>query len=153
MLSDFHIINRSLINYHLTAIIDEFQCLSDNINQLFSVQWTIDYQSRSYINEYILYYLDTTENNDELIRRLVIPSNFVSINKQRSYDLYKYEFNNSLFDLNYNPNHILKLHLAIVDHNENHLPMTQPAIYCTLTKEYGRKCKFSFFLSSIIYSN
>ncbi|CAF0916965.1 unnamed protein product [Rotaria sp. Silwood1] len=129
ILSDFHIINRSLTNHQLISTIDKFQCSSDDINQLFSIQWTIDYESRFYINKYILYYVDITEKNDDLIRRLMIPINFLSIHKQQSYDLYKYEFNSSLFNLNYNSYHILRLHLAIIDQNQNHLPMTQPAIY------------------------
>ncbi|CAF4227659.1 unnamed protein product [Rotaria sp. Silwood2] len=140
ILSDFHIINRSLTHRHLISTIDKFQCSSDDINQLFSIQWTIDYESRFYINKYILYYLDITENNDDLVRQLIIPINFLSIHKQQSYDLYKYEFNSSSFNLNYNSHHVLRLHLAIIDQNQNHLSMTQPAIYCTLTRKYGRIC-------------
>jgi hypothetical protein len=157
ILSDFHIINRTLINHYLISTIDKFQCSSDVKNQLFTIQWFVDYESRFYINQYILYYFDMTENNDDLIRRLLIPTNLISINKQQSYDLYKYEFNSSLFDLNYNQQHILRLHLAIIDQNGNHMTMTQPAIYCTLAKKYGKKCKFvffaGFFFISRIYSN
>jgi hypothetical protein len=116
---------------------------------LFSIQWSIDYESRLYINKYLLYYFDITENNDDLIRKLIIPNHFVTMNKQQSYDLYKYEFNSSLFDLNYNQYHILRLHLAIIDQNHNQMSMTQPAIYCTLTRKYGKKCKFSLFLQNI----
>ncbi|MHC5733023.1 MAG: hypothetical protein ACYTXY_55130, partial [Nostoc sp.] len=90
--------------------LDKFQCFSDDKNQLFSLQWSIDYESRLYIKQYILYYLDITENNHDLIRRILIPINSITIHKQQSNYLYKYEFNSSLFDLNYNPYHILKLH-------------------------------------------
>lgn len=92
--------------------------------------------------------MDITENNDDLVRQLIIPINLLSIHKQESYDLYKYEFNSSLLDLNYNSYHILKLNLAVIDHNQNHLSMTQPAIYCTLTRKYGRICKFFFLFTS-----
>ncbi|CAF2073756.1 unnamed protein product [Rotaria magnacalcarata] len=136
ILSDFHIINRSLTNHHLISTIDKFQCSPNDINHLFSIQWTIDYESRFYINKYIIYYMDITENNDDLIRQLIIPINFLSIHKHESYDLYKYEFNSSLFNLNYNSYHILRLNLAVIDQNQNHLSMTQPAIYCTVTRKY-----------------
>ncbi|CAF3242388.1 unnamed protein product [Rotaria socialis] len=136
ILSDFHIINRSLTNHHLISTIDKFQCSPNDINQLFSIQWTIDYESRFYINKYILYYMDVTENNDDLIRQLIIPISFLSIHKHESYDLYKYEFNSSLFNLNYNSYHILRLNLAVIDQNQNHLSMTQPAIYCTVTRKH-----------------
>ncbi len=142
ILSDFHIINRSLLNHYLISSIEKFQCLSDDKNQLFFIQWSIDYESRLYINKYILYYSDTTEKNDDLIRQILIPINSIAINRQQLYDLYRYEFNSSLFDLNYNQYHRLKLHLAIIDQNENHLSMSQPAIYCTITRKYGKKCKF-----------
>jgi hypothetical protein len=71
--------------------------------------------------------------------------NFLTINKQQFNDIYKYEFNSSLFDLNYNQYHILKLHLALIDQNENHILLSQPAIYCTLTRKSGKKCKFVCF--------
>lgn len=90
--------------------------------------------------------MDVTDNSDDLMRRLIIPISYVSINKYQSSDFYKYEFNSSLFDLNYNPYHVLKLHLAIIDKNQNHLSMTQPAIYCTLTRKQGRMYSFIVFL-------
>lgn len=147
ILSDFHIINRSLSNYHFISSIEKFQCLSDNENSLFSIQWSIDYESRSYINKYILYYIDLTEKNDDLIRQIIISKNSIIMNKQQLYDLYKYEFNNSLFDLNFHSYHKLKLHLAIIDQNENHMSISQPAIFCNLARKSGKKCKYLFFLS------
>ncbi|CAF1057011.1 unnamed protein product [Adineta ricciae] len=137
ILSDFHIINRTLINHHVMSTIDKFQCSSNEKNQLFSIQWSIDYESRLYIKKYLLYYLDVTETNDDLVRQLIIPLSSLTINKQHPYDLYKYEVNNSIFDLDYNQQHVLKLHLAFIDHNDNHMALTQSAIYCTLARKYA----------------
>lgn len=147
ILSDFHIINRSLTNHHLISSIEKFQCSSNDKNSLFSIQWSIDYESRLYIQKYILYYTDLTEKNDDLIRQIIIPIDSITINKQQLYDLYRYEFNNSLFDLNSYSYHKLQLHLAIIDQYENQMSISQPAISCSFIRKSGKKCKYLFFVS------
>lgn len=138
ILSDFHIINRSLLNVHVISSIEKFQCHSDDTNHLFSIQWSIDYESRLYISKYILYYLDTTDKSDDLIRQILISNNAVTITKQQSNDFYQYEMNSSRFDLNYNRYHRLKLHLAVFDQNENQMSLSQPAISCSLRRKSGK---------------
>ena len=139
ILSDFHIINRSLLHHHLISLINNFHCSYDNRKQHLTIQWSIDYESRFYVHKYLLYYFDTIETNDDLIRQWTIPMQALSIQKQQTHDLYNYELNSSLLDLNYNSYHILRLHLAAIDQNENQMGMTQPAIYCTITSRSGRR--------------
>ena len=138
ILSDFHIINRSLLNVHVISSIEKFQCQSDELTNRFSIQWSIDYESRLYIHKYILYYLDTTEQTDDLLGQIFIPNNAVTITKEQSNDFYQYAFNSSLFDLKYNRHHRLQMHLAIFDQNENQMSLSQPAIYCGLRRQSGK---------------
>jgi hypothetical protein len=135
ILSDFYIVHHSLSNTRFIPKIDRFQCSSDEQNQRISLQWSIDDKSRLYIEKYVLYYSDLTENNNDLIRMLTIP-----INRQS----YKYEFNLSSFQLNNNPSHILRLHLAIIDQDQNQLPMASSPIYCTFTRKSGKNDKHLF---------
>jgi len=133
ILSDFYIINYNLLNSRLISTINEFQCFSDDQNQLISLQWSINSKSDFYIKKYILYYFDLTENNDDLIRILTIP-----INYQSSNNLLIYKLNISLLNLNYNQYHILRLHLAIIDQYQNQLSMTFSPIYCIFTRIFGK---------------
>lgn len=139
ILSDLYIINYSLLNFNLIPIINKFQCFPDNENQLITLQWSINQQYHFHIKNYILYYSDITTNdnnnntNDDLIRILTIPNVHQSSN-----DTIKSELNISLFNLNSNSYHILRLHLALIDQNENQLPMTSSNIYCILTRNYGK---------------
>lgn len=138
ILSDYHKINRSLLNVHVISSIEKFQCHSDDGNQLVSIQWSIDYESRLYISKYILYYLDTTEKSDDLLRQIPISNNAVSITKEQSNDFYQYELNSSRFDLNYNRYHRLKLHLAAFDQNGNQMALSQPGMSCSLRRKSGK---------------
>jgi hypothetical protein len=139
ILSDFHIINRSLVSHQHTSPIDQFQCRFDDNKQQLTIEWSTDYESRFYIHEYVLYYSDRTENTDEFIRQLIIPIHQLTVRQQQSYDFYRYEINRTQLDLNYHRYHILRLHLSVIDHNHNQLSMTQPGIYCSLTRKYGKK--------------
>ena len=154
ILSDFHIINRTTttINQHILSSIENFQCLSDDFNQLFSIQWSIDYESRLHIQKYILYYIDTMETNNDLIRQLSIPLASLTMTKQQSHEVYKYDFNSSLFDLNYNTNHKLRLQLAIIDQNDNHMPITDSSIYCSLTKKSSKSKKKEYTYANSHFS-
>jgi len=128
ILSDFYVINDNLSNIRFISKIDQFQCLVDEDNQIISFQWSIDNKSRLYIEKYILYYIDLTEENHDLIRMLTIPKN--------------HQLNISSFELNSNhPSHILQINLAIIDQNHNQLPMISSPIYCSFTKKSGKNDK------------
>ncbi|CAF1023620.1 unnamed protein product [Adineta steineri] len=135
VLSDFQMINYTLSNSHLFPAINNFHCSFDNQNQLIYLEWLIYHNSYILIENHVLYYYDTTQNNDNLIRILKIPNNSLIIDRHSTYDLLKYKFNTSLFDLNSNEYYILRLHLAIIDQSQNQLPMTPSPIYCTFTKK------------------
>ncbi|CAF2969256.1 unnamed protein product [Rotaria sp. Silwood2] len=135
ILSDFHIINNSLSNNRFISTINKFQCFSNNQTQLLTLQWSIDYKSHLYVEKYLLYYSDLTQNNNDFIRLLIIPIDLLSISHQSTDNLLKYEFNISLLNLNYNQYHILRLHLSIIDQNQNQLFMTLSPIYCVFTRK------------------
>jgi hypothetical protein len=145
ILSDFQIINYTLFNTRSLSTIDKFQCFSDDQYQKISLQWSMDHDSRLSIKNYILYYSDLTQSNDDLIRMLIIPADSVSINRYSSYDLLNYQFNTSLFNLNNNKYPVLRLHLTIIDQNGHQLPITSSPIYCTFTRNSGKKTKIFVF--------
>lgn len=148
-LSDFHIINRTLIEKHFISSIEQFQCSFDEMRQEISLQWSIESESRFYINRFALYYLDQEEKNDELVRQMFISLHQCSVRQQRSSDFYRFHFNRTSLDLNFHSHHLLRLHLAIIDHHQNQLSMTSAGIYCRLTRHYGKKKKRkSFFCQS-----
>ncbi|CAF4883383.1 unnamed protein product [Rotaria sp. Silwood1] len=149
ILSDFHIINNSLSNNRFISTINKFQCFSNNENQLLTLQWSIDHKSHLYIEKYLLYYSDLAQNNDDFIQLLIIPIDLLSIDRQSTYNLLKYEFNMSLLNLNYNQYHILRLHLSIIDANQNQLLITLSPIYCILTRKLGKNNTI-FSLSEIV---
>ncbi|CAF2809134.1 unnamed protein product [Rotaria sp. Silwood2] len=149
ILSDFHIINNSLSNNRFISTINKFQCFSNNQTQLLTLQWSIDYKSHLYVEKYLLYYSDLTQNNNDFIRLLIIPIDLLSISHQSTDNLLKYEFNISLLNLNYNQYHILRLHLSIIDQNQNQLFMTLSPIYCVFTRKSGKNNK-NLFLSEIV---
>jgi hypothetical protein len=115
--------------------------LSDNQNQLVSLQWSIDQKSPLFLEKYLLYYSDLTQKNDDLIQILTIP-----INHQSSKYLFEYKFNISLFNLNYNHYHILRLYLAIIDQNKNQFPLISSTIYCIFTRKFGKNETVFFLL-------
>lgn len=142
ILSDFHIINRTIADAHLISPIERFQCLFDDQNQKLLIQWSIDYGSRFYTDHYLLYYQDVTRKDDDLIRRITIPLDQLSTLHEQSQDLYRYQLNRTTLDLDYEQQHRLQLHLSIIDQHQNQLSMTSNPIYCTLTRKYGKnKCK------------
>jgi hypothetical protein len=147
ILSDFQMINYTLFNTRLLSTIDKFQCFSDDQYQQISLQWSIDHNSRLSIKNYLLYYSDLTQSNNDLIRMFIIPGDSISINRYSSYDLLNYQFNTSLLNLNYNEYHVLRLHLTIIDQNAHQLPMTSSPIYCTFTRKSGKKAKIFVFLT------
>lgn len=139
ILSDFHIINRTISGPYFVSSIENFQCTFDELEQELVLQWSIDVESRFAIHRYLLYYLDLTEKNDDLIRQLSIPLQQCSIRRQESSDIYRYRFNQTTLDLNSHSHHLLRLHLSIIDHHQNQLSMTSTGIYCRLTRKYGKK--------------
>lgn len=128
-LSNFYMINDHFSSLNIMPSIDQFQCLSDNENQLISLQWSINNQSDFNISKYLLYYIDLTEINHDLIRLLTIPisNHFV-----------KYQFNLSLLNLNFNPYHLLRFHLALIDQNYHQFPIISLPIYCILSRKFGK---------------
>ena len=143
ILSDFHIINRSSYHSHLISTIDQFQCSFDDQKQQLLIRWSTDYEFRLSYYRYLLYYLDVTEADGDLIRRLTIHTDHLSIQQKDSYDFFRYELNSTELDLNYRPYHILRLYLSIIDQYENQLVTSEPAIYCTLTRKYGKSMEIS----------
>ena len=92
-----------------------------------------------------------TEKNNELVRQWTIPVDQLSIRQQQSSDMYRYELNSTQLDLNFHSHHILRLHLTIIDQNDNQLAMTQPAIHCTLTRKSGRTMQISLLIDRLIF--
>lgn len=135
-MSDFYVINNSnLLKSNSIPIIKQFQCLSDNEDQLITLQWSINDNST---RKYILHYSDLTNiNNKNFIQILIIPNY-----SQLSNNLIKSQLNFSLFNLNFNSYYILHMNLSIIDENENQLPMTYSSIYCIHTRNFGKN---SFF--------
>ena len=139
-LSDFHMINHSLLNSHLiSSTIDNFQCFSSEPNQSITLKWSIDHRSHELIKNYIVYYSDLTQTNDNCLQTHLIPIDTIKIVRHLSKDLCEYKFNTSLLKLNYNKYHILRLDLAIIDQDENQLAMTSPSIYSTFPRKSGKQ--------------
>ncbi|CAF2975444.1 unnamed protein product [Rotaria socialis] len=135
ILSDFHQINYNSSNNRVISTIDTFQCFSNEQNQQLNLQWSIDHRSHSYIDKYLLYYSDLTENNGDFIRMKIISIDLLTIKYYSTYNIVKYEFNTSVLNLNFNRYHVLRLHLSIIDENQNQLQMTLSPIYCILTRQ------------------
>ncbi|CAF1353532.1 unnamed protein product [Adineta ricciae] len=139
-LSDFHMINHSLLNsYLISSTIDNFQCISDEPNQSISLKWSIDHRSHGLIKNYIVYYSDLTQTNDDCLRTHLVPIDTIKLVRHLSKDLFEYKFNTSLLKLNYNKYHILRFDLAIIDQDENQLAMTSSSIYSTFPRKSGKQ--------------
>ena len=133
-------INQSLSNSHLiSSTIDNFQCISDESNQSISLKWSIDQRSHGLIKNYIVYYSDLTQTNDDCLRIHLIPIDTIKIVRHLSKDFFEYKFNTSLLKLNYNKYHILRFDLAIIDQDENQLAMTSSSIYSTFPRKSGKQ--------------
>jgi hypothetical protein len=139
ILSDFHVINDYLSPEYYTFTIDQFHCLSDDLHRQLSFHWLISHSYRFDFFRYYLYYVDTIDGHNELVRSILIDNDDLVIDRQHSFDRINYQLNtSSMLNMNTNRVLILRFHLAAMDNNEHQLAMTSQPIYGLLTQRYGK---------------